>query len=115
MIKTVVEKLITRVSPDGSRTFFETDAFPWAASLEREWRSIRGELDELLEHREAIPNFQDLSKEQAVLTEGDQWKTFFFYAYGHKIERNCARCPETTRLLAKIPGMKTAMFSPIFA
>jgi hypothetical protein len=46
-------------------------------------------------HRsEEIPNFQDVSKAQKALTEGDQWKTFFF-SFGNKNKENCARCPET--------------------
>ena len=51
------------------------------------------------------------SKEQKVLTQDDGWKTFFFYAYGMKAVWNCRRCPETTKLLQQIPGMKTAFFS----
>ena len=31
--------------------------------------------------------------------------------YGRESEENCRRCPETTRVLRKIPGMKTAFFS----
>jgi ornithine lipid ester-linked acyl 2-hydroxylase len=63
-------------------------------------------------HRsEEIPNFQDVSKAQKALTEGDQWKTFFSYSFGNKNKENCARCPETVRLLHLIPGMKTGMFS----
>ena len=38
-------------------------------------------------------------------------KTFFFYAYGFQAPQICVRCPETTRILAQIPGMKTAFFS----
>jgi beta-hydroxylase len=33
------------------------------------------------------------------------------YAYGRKIVENCRCCPETTRLIETIPGMKTAFFS----
>ena len=40
--------------------------------------------------REEIPNFQDLSKAQKALTEGDQWKTFFFYSFGNKKTRRTA-------------------------
>jgi len=68
-------------------------------------------MDTLLVHRDKIPNFQDISEDQNVLTEGDRWKTYFLYAYGHQAERNCAQCPKTARLLASIPGLKTAMFS----
>jgi len=96
---------------DGEKTFFEPESFPWVAVIENEWTTIRGELETLLVHREEIPNFQDISAAQRVLTEGDQWKTFWFCAYGEKAEENCARCPETARLLKHIPGMKSAMFS----
>jgi ornithine lipid ester-linked acyl 2-hydroxylase len=96
---------------DGHKTFFEPEAFPWASSIEAEWPAIRRELDQLMVRRQDIPNFQDLSDAQKVLTEGDQWKTFWFYGYGEKAEENCARCPETDRILHLIPGMKSAMFS----
>jgi beta-hydroxylase len=33
------------------------------------------------------------------------------YGYGIKAVGNCRRCPETTKLLKKMPGMKTAFFS----
>jgi aspartyl/asparaginyl beta-hydroxylase (cupin superfamily) len=111
MIRSLMEKMITRLSRDGNRTFFEAESFPWVAQIEAGSQAIRGELNALLVHRDAIPNFQDISEDQKVLTEGEQWKTFFLYAYGHKAEENCARCPETARLLGCIPGMKTAMFS----
>jgi beta-hydroxylase len=100
-----------RRAPGGNRAFFESQEFRWVSRLEANWRDIRQELDQLLAQRESIPNFQDISKEQAALTEGEQWKTLFLYAYGHKAEANCSRCPRTTELLRLIPGMKTAMFS----
>jgi len=81
------------------------------APIESEWKTIRKELDALLVRRGDIPNFQDVSEAQKVLTEGEQWKTFWLFAYGEKAEENCARCPETVRLLQRIPGMKSAMFS----
>jgi len=111
MIRALIEKLITRLTRDGNRTFFPSESFSWVAQLEAGSPAIRRELDALLAHRDDIPNFQDISADQKVLTEGTQWKTFFLYAYGHQAEANCARCPETSRLLGKIPGMKTAMFS----
>jgi len=111
MIRALMEKIITRLTRDGNRTFFETEFFPWVASVEARSAAIRAELDSLLVHRDKIPNFQDISTDQNLLTEGDRWKTLFFYAYGHRAEQNCARCPETARILRGIPGMKTAMFS----
>jgi ornithine lipid ester-linked acyl 2-hydroxylase len=96
---------------DGHRTFFESEEFPWVSDVESEWMMIRKELEPLMQRREEIPNFQDYSEGQRALTQDDQWKTFFFYAFGNKEKENCARCPETVRILDKIPGMNTAMFS----
>ena len=97
--------------PNANKTFFEPDSFPWVASVEADWGAVRKELDALLTQREQIPNFQDISDAQKKLTEGDQWKTYWLFAYDKKADENCARCPETVRVLQKIPGMKSAMFS----
>jgi aspartyl/asparaginyl beta-hydroxylase (cupin superfamily) len=110
MIHAILEKLIA-ASPGGDRTFFDTASFPWVTQLEAEWRQIRAELDALLLYRDRIPNFQEISEDQKLLTEGNDWKTFFLYGYGHEVEKNVARCPRTAKLLRSIPGMKTAMFS----
>jgi beta-hydroxylase len=110
LLKEFAERKIAKC-PEGKRTFFETSNFPWVAQLETGWRTIRSELDAILVNRSQIPNFQDVSTPQARLTQGEDWKTFFLYLYGHESEDNCRRCPETVRLLKAIPGMKTAMFS----
>lgn len=109
MLKDLVEGAL--FYRDGHRTFFESEEFPWTADVESEWMAIRKELEPLMQRREEIPNFQDYSEGQRALTQDDQWKTFFFYAFGNKEKENCARCPETVRILDKIPGMNTAMFS----
>ena len=110
MLRDIVEK--TLFYRDGDKTFFETEEFPWVARIEAGWKLIRNELDALMLRRDEIPNFQDVSKAQRALTEGDQWKTFFFSTFGGtKIAENCARCPETVRLLQNIPGPRQSMFS----
>jgi ornithine lipid ester-linked acyl 2-hydroxylase len=110
MLRTIVEK--TLFYRDGDWTFFEPEEFPWVAQMETEWKSIRSELDALMTRRDEIPNFQDVSKAQKALTEGDQWKTFFFSTFaGKRIDENCAQCPRTARLLQQIPGLRQSMFS----
>lgn len=95
----------------GDKPFFDEGSFPWVETVEGEWRLIRKELDEVLRYRDELPNFQEISPDQVDITQDDQWKTFFFYAYGEPAEGNLERCPETARILKKIPGMKTAFFS----
>ena len=107
----LIERLIVRLSPHGDVRFFDPAEFPWTPPLEANWTVIREELDEILEHREALPNFQDISEDQTAITTDDRWKTYFLYGFGHQAEKNCARCPETTKLIEQVPGMKTAFFS----
>jgi beta-hydroxylase len=72
---------------------------------------IRKELEQVLEYVDELPNFQDISPRQRRIANDNRWKTYFFFAFGFKATRNCERCPETTKLLEQIPGMKVAFFS----
>jgi ornithine lipid ester-linked acyl 2-hydroxylase len=93
------------------QTFFDAADFPWVQALEANWQAIRQELEVVLVHREELPNFEDIVVHDYSLTQGVQWKVYLFYAYGNKADKNCERCPETTRLIEAVPGMKTAFFS----
>lgn len=106
-----IEKLFARHSLIGDSTFFDAAQFSWVCELEKNWTHIREELDFILTKREQLPNFQDISTDQYSITKDNRWKTYFFYGYGMKFSKNCARCPQTTRLIEKIPGMTTAFFS----
>ncbi len=106
-----LEGAIAHFSLVENQAFFETQDYEWVADIEEEWQIIRQELDSLLNELNQIPNFQDISKDQYSITQDNRWKTYFLYAYGMKAEKNCQRCPQTTTMIEKIPGMKTAFFS----
>ena len=106
-----IDNLFVRYSLIGDAPFFEPEQFSWVTDLEASWRLIRAELDEVLKYRDQLPNFQDISPDQYNLTHDDRWKTFFLYGFGLKHASNCARCPDTARLIEAIPGMTTAFFS----
>lgn len=111
MIWLAMQILISLFSLRGRRAFFEADWFSWVAAVEGRWHAIRRELDAVLAESARIPNFKDISEDQAVLADGDEWKTFFLFTGGRKAEVNCLRCPETAAAVELIPGMQTAMFS----
>ena len=111
MLRAAMEHLITRCTAHGRQVFFDPADFDWIANIESAYPVIREELDAVLREREHIPNLQDLSPDQAVLTQGEEWKSLIFHAYGRRVAANCARCPRTAELLTRIPGMKSAMFS----
>ncbi|MBD2092884.1 aspartyl/asparaginyl beta-hydroxylase domain-containing protein [Microcoleus sp. FACHB-1515] len=102
---------VPHYSKVGNSTFFTVEQFPWANDLEANWHVIRAELDRVMPHAKDLPNFQDISPRQANIADDDRWKTYFFCAFGFRSQHNCDRCPETTKLLEKIPGLKVAFFS----
>ncbi len=106
-----VERTVPAYSKVGESVFFTADQFPWTALLEDNWTTIRQELDEILERVDELPNFQDISKRQYRIANDNRWKTYFFWAFGFRAEGNCQRCPQTTKLLEQIPGLKVAFFS----
>jgi beta-hydroxylase len=105
------ESRIPAHSAVGTGPLIAHEEFPWAETLERSWSEIRGELDELIAHYDALPNIQDIATDQSGLTQDDRWKSFFFFVFGDKFEANCQRCPKTAALLESIPGITTAFFS----
>lgn len=103
-----------RSSLVGDHAFFDLDDFPWVRRVEARWPAIRAELEDVLDDVDHLPNFQDISTDQYRLTQDDRWKTYFLLGYGFQVDEHLARCPETAKALAEIPGITTAMFS-IFA
>ncbi|HWG73998.1 MAG TPA: aspartyl/asparaginyl beta-hydroxylase domain-containing protein [Acidimicrobiales bacterium] len=106
-----LERWMLRSSLVPTTAFLAPDTFAWIAELEAQWTTIRSELDDVLTYRDDLPNFQDISVDQASITTDDGWKTFFFFGYGFRADANCERCPKTAELLGGVPGLTTAFFS----
>jgi ornithine lipid ester-linked acyl 2-hydroxylase len=105
------ELLNLRYAKFGNPCVYENKLFPWVADIERNWKIIRSELDRVLVRREELPNIQEISVDAKAITADAGWKIFLLMAYGIKSEANIALCPETWRIVQKLPGLKTAMFS----
>jgi len=105
------ERLNVRYSKVGNPPVYDNAVFPWTASVERDWRLIRDELEQVLLRQSELPSFQDISTDVATISTDRAWKTFFLMGYGLSSDRNIASCPNTWRVLREIPGLKTAMFS----
>jgi ornithine lipid ester-linked acyl 2-hydroxylase len=106
-----IERWVGRRSLVGDQPFFPVDRFPWVAEVERNWEVIAQELQAILADREALPSFQEISKDQIAITDDDRWKTFFLYGYGFQADLGVELCPRTAAIMREIPGMTTAMFS----
>lgn len=103
-----------KYSPVGDLPVFDNKDFEWTTLLEENWLTIRKELEGILANHQQFPSLQDIQKEQIVLNQDNNWKTYFLFGFGLKAVKNCEACPVTASLLEKIPDMKTAFFSILY-
>ena len=106
-----LERFVTKASKVPNTPILDPEQFEWTKELENNWITIREEVDSILQYQDMIPNFQDISEDQKSITTDDNWKTFFLFGFGMKMDTNCSICPKTTKLIEDIPGMTTAFFS----
>lgn len=83
--------------------------FPWVLDLEQNWSLIRGEVARLMMRKN--PPASHATGDAAAIAQDRAWKTFSLISYGFAADETTAQCPETSRLLDKVPGLVTAMFS----
>ncbi len=79
--------------------------YEFIQTLEENWQVIRQELEQI-----GHADFLDWPEKYLY---GKGWQTFGLYAFGMKLGKNCKICPETTKLIEKIPNMVTAGFSSL--
>jgi len=105
------ESMNEKYSINGNPPVYDNSSFPWVKEVESEWLTIRSELEDVMKFRTELPNFHDIVTDIKPISSDNNWKTYFLAGYGIESEQNCKRCPETARILKRIPGMKTAFFS----
>lgn len=106
-----VERLNLRSARLGNPCVYDNAAFPWAGQVERDWRAIREELEQVLGRKAELPNVHEITPDAAAISRDAGWKIFPLVAYGVRSEPNIALCPRTWASVRRIPGLITAMFS----
>lgn len=104
-----LEALVCRGSKAPLRPFLEIGDVPGLDSLRPNFEAIQREALAVMATRE-VPSFAELEPGQARIGGDRNWKVFALHAFG-PVESNLARCPETARVLAGIPGVVSASFS----
>jgi len=83
--------------------FLNPQQFDWAPDLESAWEAIRAEYL-------ALPtNLFDPWVQRQM--HGQGWSVFGLYAMGQVIPGAYVRCPQTSQVLQKVPGLSMAGFS----
>ncbi|MGI9492342.1 MAG: aspartyl/asparaginyl beta-hydroxylase domain-containing protein [Geminicoccaceae bacterium] len=85
--------------------------FDFTKLLEANWQTVQGEASAILQHRDSIPSFDQISPDQKRISKDGRWRTFFVFGFGKRLEKNCAKAPATAALLEQVPGLQTAWFS----
>jgi aspartate beta-hydroxylase len=98
--------------------FLPREMFPWFSELEAHTDIIRRELDALIAARAADfkPYIQfspgDPVNQWQELNHSDRWSTLHLWRDGEQQTDTCARCPETTALLTRLPLAHQRGFGP---
>lgn len=91
----------------GGPVFYPREECPWLVEMERQWRTIRSELEAYrgAGHRELAPSYVP----DDVPIEG--WRSINFVTYRHWYHRNCAPFPRTVAFLRSIPYLTSAFIN----
>lgn len=109
------DRMIMRSTAVEEHQVFPNQLFNWIPYLESHAQTIRDEAHALLTDRMSIPSVREISPDHGKIALDGKWRSFFLWAYGVKIEANCARCPQTAKIVAKIPGLLSAFYSVMLA
>lgn len=85
--------------------FLEASDYPFTRLLELRWQVIREEC------RALPPRKFKAWHEKWIYNQG--WNVCGLMAFGKRIESGASLCPETSKILAQIPGIFTAGFSSL--
>jgi len=100
-----------RVSLVPDEPFLDPGLFPFLNELRDNWETIADETRGVLQHREAIPGFQDLSPDQYRIATEKNWRTFVLYGFGQQLEKNSSQMPKTAEMLSRVPNLQIAWLS----
>lgn len=90
------------------------EQYPHFQELESNYEEIRRECEHLLSYDNKLHDVEGMAGQQTIGgIHQARWKSFMFKA-GSFIDENCNLCPETARMLKKIPGIKQAFFSIVY-
>jgi ornithine lipid ester-linked acyl 2-hydroxylase len=103
---------------DGDRrpAFHDIDQVrPELRILDQNFLVIRSELDAVLAEKRAIPRYHEISARETYISgtvdPDKDWRVFMLRTSAGTPRKNQSKCPRTTELTGRIPGIVQAFFS----
>jgi beta-hydroxylase len=109
------DRLLMRSSKVLETPVVPNELFAWTAYLEANWQPIAAEARAMVQDRMSVPSIREISPDHDKIALDGKWRSLFLWAYGVRIAQNCARCPQTARILENVPGLLSAFYSVMLA
>ena len=110
-LRGVFDRLIASGSLVSTEPVLDVRDFAWTQLLRENWQAIRDEAIAVALRGEASPSLATISPDHRSIAEVNKWRSFFIWGYGFRIDDNADRCPQTSALVERIPGLNSAFFS----
>ena len=85
-----------------TQAWHRVEDFPWTRQLEENFPQIRAELNAV------TPGAQFHDHETALGVAG-QWRVYYLYYVGRRVDAHCRQCPRTAQLIESIPGHEVGL------
>lgn len=110
-LRGLFDKMIASSSLVPNDPVLDIRDFAWTQMLRDNWEAIRDEARAVALREEDVPSLATISPDHRSIAEVDKWRSFFLHGYGHIFPDNTARCPQTAKIIERIPGLNSAFFS----
>ena len=104
-------RILVKYSKVGDPPVYPAYTFDWQKDIEANWQAIRDEALAVLSHRSAVPVLREVSPDHDRIAVDEKWQSYFLWGYGYRMHMNCDRCPQTAKIVERIPGLRSAFFS----
>lgn len=110
-LRGTLDRLIARFSLIPNDAVLDMRDFAWTGALRANWRAIQDEARAVALAEGAAPPLATVSPDHRAIAHPREWRCFFLWGYGYRIDENADRCPATAQAVEAIPGLNSAFVS----